>query len=165
MFCLYFQGIGDVPTYWLTRCDEIPPHQPLTRSLSQNPLYPLPSLMRNSPGSRRRHNHGTHTPQSHRGSPVALASRFDRTSSLRGSLTHYNHNNGRTENGMCNGADFEPLMSNYEIDSGLFTCWPNLTQRQKVQFQTRMVCLTALIWNQVCINVLITRPSESSKVY
>ena len=91
-------------TYWLISCDE--PHSNTRLSGSYgggNLLYPL---IRNSPSNnRRRVNQHTGTPQSHRGSPVALASRFDRTSSLRGS--RHSHNQA---NGVCL-TELEPLMS------------------------------------------------------
>ncbi|XP_066910616.1 atrial natriuretic peptide receptor 1-like [Clytia hemisphaerica] len=104
---VFLKGIGDVPTFWLKSCDDPINRNQLNISLSN--IYPL---IRNSPGNRRRQPHGTGTPQSHRGSPIALASRFDRTSSLRSSLTHYNHNS-RTQPPQENGVvsnEFEPLM-------------------------------------------------------
>lgn len=112
------QGIGDVPTYWLKKCDEPVIRQQINLPLDDNPIYPL---IRSSPSNRRRQPHSTGTPQSHRGSPIALASRFDRTSSLRGSLTHYNITRQQQslapqENGTCN-PDLEPLMSDYETSN------------------------------------------------
>ena len=114
----YVKGIGDVPTYWLKKCDESVIRQQINLPLDDNPIYPL---IRSSPSNRRRQPHSTGTPQSHRGSPIALASRFDRASSLRGSLTHYNitrqqQSLASQENGNCN-PDLEPLMSDYETST------------------------------------------------
>lgn len=83
-------------------CNEAHRQTRLSVSLADNPLYPI---IRSSPSNgRRRGTQHTGTPQSHRGSPVALASRFERNSSLRGS----GRNHAR-ENGICH-PELEPLM-------------------------------------------------------
>lgn len=101
-----YQGKGDIVTHWLISGDEAHRQTRLSVSLASNPLYPI---IRNSPTSRSRHAlPHTGTPQSHRGSPIALASRFDRTSSLRGS-------GHRRENGIC-PHEREPLMAKNSVD-------------------------------------------------
>ncbi|XP_057310994.1 atrial natriuretic peptide receptor 1-like isoform X2 [Hydractinia symbiolongicarpus] len=111
----FLKGKGNVMTYWLTHSEESLRVTKLN-SLGSNPFYQM-NVLRNSPSVRRKFiNQVNNTPNSHRGSPIALAPAWERNNSLRGSLRGNSNHNSKDyskefgkENGVLNG-ELEPLM-------------------------------------------------------